>query len=171
MARLQRFAHAAAREHNAAHRAVPHEQVLHLRVKAHFSAETPDLLADRAHGLREPVGSDVRLRLEENFLRRAVLGERLQDKKMRSSFVPVFSLPSENVPAPPSPNCTLHSLSSARSCQKRCTAFCRSSTAPPRSTTIGRSPARASRRPANIPAGPKPTTTGRSGSAPAFGIL
>ena len=81
VARLQRFARAAAREHNAAHRAVPHEQVLHLRVKAHFSAETPDLLADRAHGLREPVGSDVRLRLEEDFLRRAVLGERLQDKK------------------------------------------------------------------------------------------
>ena len=81
VARLQRFAHTAAREHNAAHRAVPHEQVLHLRVKAHFSAETPDLLADRAHGLREPVGSDVRLRLEEDFLRRAVLGERLQDKK------------------------------------------------------------------------------------------
>ena len=62
---------------------------------------------------------------------------------MRGSWVPVVSLPSEKVPAPPSPNCTLHSGSSSPEAQKRSTASARSSTGRPRSSTRGGTPFRA----------------------------
>ena len=75
--------------------------------------------------------------------------------------MPVVSLPSENVPAPPSPNCTLLSGASAPPVQKRSTSCRRRSTSCPRSSTMGRSPARARYSAANSPAGPRPTTTGR----------
>ena len=78
---------------------------------------------------------------------------------MRLSCVPVFSLPSENVPAPPSPNCTLHSASSAPPLRKALTFAVRVSASRPRSSTIGFKPARASVSAQNIPAGPKPATT------------
>lgn len=82
-------------------------------------------------------------------------------RRARASLVPVFSFPSEKVPAPPSPNCTLVSVSKRPVLQKRSTALARSSTQAPRSSTRGRWPARARIRAANRPAGPNPATTGR----------
>ena len=79
---------------------------------------------------------------------------------MRSFLTPVFSFPSENVPAPPSPNCTLHSGSSVPVFQNSSTAACRALASCPRSSTSGRSPAMLSTSAANIPAGPNPTITG-----------
>ena len=81
-----------------------------------------------------------------------------------SFLMPVISLPSENVPAPPSPNCTFVSGASSPVAQNFCTASCRSRTAAPRSSTIGRSPASARHNAAIIPAGPEPATTGRKPS-------
>ena len=76
--------------------------------------------------------------------------------------MPVPSLPSEKVPAPPSPNWTLHSGSSSPPARKASTFFFRVSASAPRSRTMGRSPAMLSTSAANIPPGPKPATTGRS---------
>ena len=81
------------------------------------------------------------------------------------SLIRVFSLPSEKVPAPPSPNCTFDSGSRLFCCQKVSTLRDRSSTGSPRSITRGFRPARASIRPQNRPAGPRPTTTGTGCSA------
>ena len=81
---------------------------------------------------------------------------------MRPSCVEVLSLPSEKVPAPPSPNWTLDSGSSAPPARKASTSRSLASTSLPRSSTMGRAPARASTSAANIPAGPKPAITGRS---------
>ena len=83
--------------------------------------------------------------------------------EMRGSWVPVVSLPSEKVPAPPSPNCTLEVVSSTPVAQKRSTSAVRSSTGRPRSSTMGMTPFRAKKRAANSPAGPMPTTTGGRG--------
>ena len=80
---------------------------------------------------------------------------------MRASCVPVLSLPSENVPAPPSPNCTLHSGSNGPPARNAAICALRVCASGPRSSTMGRAPARASSSAANIPAGPKPTITGR----------
>ncbi len=55
----------------------------------------------------------------------------------------VVSLPSENVPAPPSPNWMFVQGSSGPPASNAATAARRSSTSPPRSSTSGRSPARA----------------------------
>ena len=74
--------------------------------------------------------------------------------------MPVVSLPSEKVPAPPSPNCTFDSVSSLCCDQNVFTLLVLLSTSPPRSRTRGRRPAFASVNAANIPAGPKPATTG-----------
>ena len=74
--------------------------------------------------------------------------------------MPEFSLPSENAPAPPSPNCTLLAGFSAPPRQNDSTSSARASTGLPRSTTTGASPARASLSAANSPAGPMPTTSG-----------
>ncbi len=74
------------------------------------------------------------------------------------------SLPSENVPAPPSPNCTFVRISSSPVCQKCSTAAWRASTSSPRSSTSGCQPALASCRAASMPAGPNPTTIGRRSS-------
>ena len=83
---------------------------------------------------------------------------------------PVFSFPSEKVPAPPSPNCTLHSVSRMPFSRNRRTFSRRCSTGRPRSKTSGRRPASASARAMNMPAGPKPATSGRrSGSLPGLG--
>ena len=80
--------------------------------------------------------------------------------EMRGSWVPVVSLPSEKVPAPPSPNWTLDSGSSGPPAQKRSTAAARASTGSPRSSTTQGRPFRARNRAANSPAGPMPATTG-----------
>ena len=83
--------------------------------------------------------------------------------EMRGSWVPVVSLPSEKVPAPPSPNCTLEVGSSFPVDQKRSTSAVRRSTSWPRSSTTQGRPFRARNRAANSPAGPMPTTTGGRG--------
>ena len=80
--------------------------------------------------------------------------------EMRGSWVPVVSLPSEKVPAPPSPNCTLEEGSSTPVAQNCSTSTVRSSTGRPRSSTMGGRPFRARNRAANSPAGPMPATTG-----------
>ena len=90
---------------------------------------------------------------------------------IRLSCVPVLSFPSENVPAPPSPNWTLHSVSSAPPLLKAATLAVRASASRPRSRTMGRSPARASVRAQNIPAGPKPAMTGGAPRGVTLGIL
>ena len=81
-------------------------------------------------------------------------------KCRRLSWMPVFSFPSEKVPAPPSPNCTLFSVSRGPPPRKASTALRRVKASCPRSITTGMAPARASTSAANMPAGPKPTTTG-----------
>ena len=80
--------------------------------------------------------------------------------EMRLSWVSVVSFPSEKVPAPPSPNCTLEEGERTPLCQKRSTSAVRSSTRLPRSSTMGARPALARVRAAKSPAGPMPTTTG-----------
>ena len=90
------------------------------------------------------VGADVGLRLPEHFLGRACAHERLQHGGAPAgSSVPVVSLPSEKVPAPPSPNCTFACGSSGPPASNAATAAERSSTHAPRSTTSGRSAASA----------------------------
>ena len=79
----------------------------------------------------------------------------------------VVSLPSEKVPAPPSPNWRLADGSKRPVCSNRSTAATRCSSAGPRSSTMGRYPCRASSSAANSPAGPRPQTTGRSASGAA----
>ena len=77
------------------------------------------------------------------------------------SFITEFSLPSEKVPAPPSPNSTFDSgLRGVSPFQKSLTHFVLLSTSIPRSNTIGLNPSLASINAANNPAGPIPTTTG-----------
>ena len=83
-------------------------------------------------------------------------------QNMRLSWVPVLSFPSEKVPAPPSPNWTLDSGFKSPPRRKASTAMLLCSTAWPRSRTMGFAPALASTSAANMPAGPKPATTGRS---------
>ena len=78
------------------------------------------------------------------------------------SFTRVFNLPSEKVPAPPSPNCTFDSLSRAFPCQKDSIVSLRLSASSPLSITRGFNPAFESKSAANIPAGPNPTITGLS---------
>ena len=85
--------------------------------------------------------------------------------------MPVVSFPSENVPAPPSPNWTLELVSSSPVFQKCSTSRVLSSTLRPRSNTTGRAPASASMRAANMPHGPKPTMTGRSFSSAAHAVF
>ena len=79
----------------------------------------------------------------------------------RGSLMRVVSFPSENVPAPPSPNMTLLSGSNAPPLQKRCTSAVRSDTGLPRSTTSGWYPCCARQYAANSPAGPNPATSMR----------
>ena len=80
------------------------------------------------------------------------------------SLITVLSFPSENVPAPPSPNCTLDSVSSSPPPQNELTFCCLISTLSPRSYTTGLKPASDSLSAANIPAGPNPMITGRFSS-------
>ena len=81
---------------------------------------------------------------------------------MRGSRLRAVSFPSENVPAPPSPNWTFDAVSSRPVRQNCATSRVRRSTSCPRSRTSGAAPARASSHAAKIPAGPNPTMTGRS---------
>ncbi len=79
-----------------------------------------------------------------------------------ASFTLVVSFPSEKVPAPPSPNCTLLSAQSSPRRQKRETSFARRSTSRPRSRILAVRPYSASLSAAKSPAGPMPTMTMRS---------
>ena len=76
-------------------------------------------------------------------------------------LVPVLSLPSEKVPAPPRPNWILLSGSRMRSFRKRSIACERRNAGSPRSMSRGLRPASARVRAAKRPAQPAPTTTGR----------
>ena len=76
------------------------------------------------------------------------------------SLIPVFNFPSEKVPAPPSPNCTFDSVFKLEFFQKLLTSTVLSSMLFPLSIIIGLYPNSDNIREANIPAGPKPTTTG-----------
>ena len=91
----------------------------------------------------------------------------------RGSFTRVFNFPSENVPAPPSPNCTLDAGFSTPVFQKCKTSSVRSPTFFPRSNTRGLYPSLASRYAQKSPAGPAPITTGRwlKRSVPCSGTL
>ena len=79
---------------------------------------------------------------------------------MSPSFMPVASLPSEKVPAPPSPKSMFASGSRTRSFLNFSTASMRPSMDGPRSITRGLYPSDASSSAANRPAGPAPITTG-----------
>ena len=85
--------------------------------------------------------------------------------------MPVVSFPSLKVPAPPSPNWTLDSVSSSPVFQNLSTAAVRVSTSCPRSRTSGLYPALARISAANIPAGPNPTITGLCLSVPESDIV
>ena len=87
--------------------------------------------------------------------------------RWRGSLIWLHSLPSEKVPAPPSPNCTFDSGSSTPWRHRPQVSFVRSRTLRPRSSTSGRSPIWARISAANRPQGPKPTTSGR-GRPPAW---
>ena len=84
--------------------------------------------------------------------------------KWRGSLIWLYSLPSEKVPAPPSPNCTLLSGLSVCLRHKPQVSLVRWRTGLPRSMTIGLKPICAKLSAAKMPQGPKPTTTGRSPS-------
>ncbi|KJR45280.1 hypothetical protein UF75_4312 [Desulfosporosinus sp. I2] len=90
---------------------------------------------------------------------------------LREFFCPIFNLPSEKAPAPPSPNCTLVWVSRIPVRQNFNTFLLRLSTSSPRSSRMGLAPAWARIKAANIPAGPQPTTTGRSFSFLSFGTV
>ena len=87
--------------------------------------------------------------------------------RWRGSLIWLQSLPSEKVPAPPSPNCTFDSGSSTPRRHRPQVSFVRSRTALPRSRTSGRRPACASSSAQKMPHGPKPTTIGRAAPLPA----
>ena len=79
-----------------------------------------------------------------------------------SCRLPQVSLPSLNVPAPPSPNWTFDSGSKTPDVQNFITARYRSSAGSPRSRTVTGMPASTSARAAKRPAGPVPTTATRA---------
>ena len=74
----------------------------------------------------------------------------------------LYNFPSENVPAPPSPNCTFDSVFNSLVRQKRKVSLARSWTDFPRSKIIGLKPICANISPTNKPHGPMPITNGRS---------
>lgn len=73
---------------------------------------------------------------------------------------PVFSFPSENVPAPPSPNCIFELVLNSLFFMNSSISFILSSICFPRSNIIGFIPLSTSVNPANKPAGPAPIITG-----------
>ena len=77
------------------------------------------------------------------------------------SFILVVNLPSEKVPAPPSPNCIFELFLNILLFQKLLISFVLSSTSNPLSSKSGLYPLCAKSNAANKPAGPLPTTTGR----------
>jgi hypothetical protein len=77
------------------------------------------------------------------------------------SFTHVYSFPSENVPAQPSPNCTFEFTFNFPVCKNFSTSWARVSTSTHLSIKSGFSHAVASISAANSPLGQLPTTTGR----------
>ena len=82
-------------------------------------------------------------------------------------LVPVCSLPSENVPAPPTPYWMLLSTSSSPVALCASTTLLRRAASSPRSTSRGERPALARESAQKRPAQPAPTTTGRASGATA----
>ena len=92
-------------------------------------------------------------------------------RRCRGFLVPVLSLPSENVPAPPSPNWMLDAGSSSPVALKWRTALVRLVASSPCSMRRGARPASARVRAAKSPAHPAPTTMGRSSASGAMAAL
>lgn len=140
--------------------------------KTVFTAERNDFTAYLLNNQSQPVGSEMGLGQIQYLIRRAgrhKLGKNF--RRMNVFLMPVINLPSEKVPAPPSPNCTFESGLSFPVFQNKFTSFCRSGTGFPLSSIIGLKPASARIKAANIPAGPLPTTTGRSLTASSLGTV
>ena len=68
------------------------------------TSELLDALGYSGDNLGKDVGANVRLGIPQNIAGRTRLDEGFEDKAMGGIFVPVLSLPSEKVPAPPRPN-------------------------------------------------------------------
>ena len=77
---------------------------------------------------------NVRLAFPKNLFRGARLRENMQHVAATGFLMFVVSLPSENVPAPPSPNCTFDSGFKAPPSLKELTEVMRASTSSPRSS-------------------------------------
>lgn len=126
------------------------------------TSELLDALGYSGDDRGKDVGANVRLGIPQNIAGRTRLDEGFEDKAMGGILVPVLSLPSEKVPAPPRPNWILLSGSRMRSFRKRSIACERRNAGSPRSMSKGLRPASASVSAAKRPAHPAPTTTGRS---------
>ena len=75
--------------------------------KTIFSAQIRNFSPDILHNRHQFVSPDMRLRQIKNFLGCAGGSQFMQNLSGKLVlFIPVISLPSEKVPAPPSPNCT-----------------------------------------------------------------
>ena len=105
--------------------------------------------------------SDVRLRHIQNILRRAETHKLRQDKRQTCVIYAAGQLPVRKRARATFAELDVVFWIKYTATKKPSTAAVRLSTSPPRSSTIGARPARASRSAQNIPAGPKPQTTGR----------
>lgn len=97
--------------------------ICHLCFKAKRTSHLFNLMTHRFNNANQYVRSKMRFLLINDFLRCACLYKTFQNLMVTSIriFTSVLSFPSEKVPAPPSPNCTLESGSSTPSFQKRST--------------------------------------------------
>lgn len=142
---------------------VPYTYIVQAGMKEHFAAVPFDILSDIDHYFAQFVAADMRFIQIYDLCGSAKLRKISSTSLFSGLFVCVFSFPSENVPAPPSPNCTLQSAFNILFSKKLRLDTTRSSTFPPRSITVGRIPARIRRIAQNNPAGPLPTTIARRG--------
>ena len=131
--------------------------VVHAALEADLAAQRLYGFAHFLHHAHQAEGADVRFADVEDFFRRAGLdefGPAPFGRRCLGSLIWLYSLPSENVPAPPSPNCTLDSGLSTPCRHRPKVSLVRSRTALPRSRMSGRKPICARISPANKPAGP-----------------
>ena len=110
------------------------EDVCQLCVEAEFPAKLNDPVPHVLNYSCQDICSDMRLLFLEDLLWSAKETKVSSTKRFRptGSLTRVFSLPSENVPAPPSPNCTLDFVLRIPVSQNSSTSRCLSRTeAPP----------------------------------------
>ncbi len=140
------------------------DEIRHLRPETDLAAHLDQPVAEIHHDLPQPVRPDVGAGVDQDVGRRPHVDHDPLDPAGVWIFDPLVSLPSEKVPAPPSPKWTWLSGFSMPFSQKERTSESRSGTALPRSRRRTGIPFAASVRAAKSPAGPQPTTTGlRSG--------